>query len=208
VDLHARFLSLLPKIETHARIFFRQIACAHRKADAVQEMKALAWKWFVRLCEQGKDAEDFPTVFTSLLARAVNSGRRLAGMEKSNDVMNPQAQRRSGFTVEALPISTKTSHEELYGQVHGQKKLDAFDERLRDNTQTPVDEQAAFRIDFLAWLNTLTGRERRIIRAMALNERTKDLSREFALSPWRISQLRQEFRLDWNRFCACPAEVV
>jgi hypothetical protein len=59
-----------------------------------------------------------------------------------------------------------------------------------------------FRIDFPAWLKTLTGRERRMIRLMARNERTLDLSRQFELSPARISQLRREFRDDWLRFIA------
>ncbi len=58
-----------------------------------------------------------------------------------------------------------------------------------------------FRIDWPAWLATLTARERRLIRAMAQNERTKDLSRQFDLSPARISQIRREFREDWTRFC-------
>ena len=37
---------------------------------------------------------------------------------------------------------------------------------------------------------------------MARNERTLDLSRQFDLSPARISQLRREFRDDWLRFIA------
>ena len=64
-----------------------------------------------------------------------------------------------------------------------------------------MPDQVAFRIDFPAWLATLTARERRLIRAIARNERTKDLSRMFELSQGRISQLRREFRDDWRRFC-------
>jgi hypothetical protein len=197
--LHAAFLSILPRVEQHGRIYFRHLR-PHRKADAIQEMRALAWKWFVRLHELGKDPADFVTTFSTLLARAVNSGRRLAGMAKAKDVMNPATQRRRGFRVEPLPNSTRTSHEQLYASPVGQALLDAFEERLRDNTVTPVADQVAFRIDFPAWLRTLTARERRIIRAMARNERTLDLSKEFELSPARISQLRREFWLDWHRF--------
>jgi hypothetical protein len=78
--------------------------------------------------------------------------------------------------------------------------LDAYEERLRDNTITPVIDQVQFRIDWPAWLRTLTARERRLIRAMSRNERTLDLSKEFELSPARISQLRREFHDDWCRF--------
>ena len=76
-----------------------------------------------------------------------------------------------------------------------------FEERLRDNTQTAIPEQVCFRIDFPAWLTTLTARERRLVREMAKNERTLDLSQRFDVSPARISQLRRELHNDWTRFC-------
>ena len=41
--LHARFLSLLPKIETHGQIFFRHLR-PHQREEVFQEMRALAWK--------------------------------------------------------------------------------------------------------------------------------------------------------------------
>lgn len=40
-----------------------------------------------------------------------------------------------------------------------------------------------------------------MIRAMSQNERTTDLSKQFEVSPARISQLRREFHDDWERFC-------
>jgi hypothetical protein len=200
-QLHVAFLTLLPRVELHGNIFFRHVRCPHKKADAIQEMSALAWKWFLRLHERGKDPADFLTGFVSLLARAVNSGRRLAGMAKAKDVLNAATQRGHGFHVERLPSCTQASHERLYAEVHGQELHDAFEERLRDNTITPVPEQVAFRIDWPAWLRTLTGRERRLIRAMALSERTLDLSKQFEVSPARISQLRREFFEGWERFC-------
>jgi hypothetical protein len=205
--LHARFLGLLPRIEQHGRIYFRGLKCPHRKEEALAEVRALAWQWFLRLARQGRDASAFVTALATYAARAVHSGRRLCGMERTRDVLSPVAQQRYRFAVEPLPASTATSHEALLGEVHGQRQQDAFEERLRDNTRTPVPDQAAFRIDFPAWLRTLTGRERRLIRAMARNERTLDLSREFEVSPGRISQLRRAFHDDWERFCADPGEM-
>jgi hypothetical protein len=163
-------------------------------------MVAVCWKWYVRATEQGKDVSQFVSALATYAARAVHSGRRLAGMERAKDVMNRATQRRRGFKVEPLPASTRTTHEELYGAARGQRLRDAFEERLRDNTATPPDEQAMFRIDFADWLGTLTGRQRHLIRAMARNERSKDLSRQFELSPSRISQLRREFHEDYRRF--------
>lgn len=199
--LHARFLVLLPRIERHAQIYFRNEKCPIKKADFVAEMVALCSKWIVRLAEQGKDGFRFPMALARYAAWAVKSGRRLAGQEKAKDVLSPVAQQRHGFRVESLPISTRVAWDQLYGIVGGQRLTDECEERLRDNTQTPVPDQVAFRIDFPAWLSTLTGRERRLIRAMIRNERTKDLARRFELSPGRISQLRREFQQGWRRFC-------
>ena len=199
--LHAAFVALVPRIERHGRIYFRHVRCPHRKADAIQEMTALGWQWFLRLHERGKDPSAFLTGFTTLLARAVNSGRRLVGMAHAKDALNPATQRRHHFAVEVLPSSLGASHERRTASPHGQELQDAYEERLRDNTVTPILDQVAFRIDFPAWLDTLTGRERRIVREMANNEGTLDLSRQFELSPSRISQLRREFHDDWRRFC-------
>ncbi len=198
--LQAHFLSILPRIEWQAFVYFRGLRCPNRKDDAVQETVALAWKWFVRLVEQGKDPLTFPTVLAKFAARAVKCGRRICGQEKAKDVLSQQAQQRHGFVVEALPSSPGTSYESLYGAIHGQQRQDLFEERLSDNTQTPVPEQVAFRIDFPNWLATLTARERLLVHAMAQNERTLDLSRHFDLSPGRISQLRRELHNDWRRF--------
>jgi hypothetical protein len=146
--LHARFLRLLPKLETHARIVFRGVRCPVKQADRVQECIALAWKWFVRLSGQGKDGFAFPMAFAALVARALWCGRKLCGQERAGDVLSFVAQARHGFRVERLPATTRSPHEQLYADPHGQTLLDALEERLRDNTLTPVPDQAAFRIDF------------------------------------------------------------
>jgi DNA-directed RNA polymerase specialized sigma24 family protein len=198
---HAVFCEhILPAVERHARIAFRHLKCADAKQDAIQETIGLAWAWFCSLARRGKDATAFPTVLASYAARAVRSGRRVCGRERKKDVLSPVAQREHGFAVEHLPHATTTSHENLYASPHGQDRLDAFEERLRDNTQTPPDEQAAFRIDFPEWRRTHSERDRRLIDTLMLGERTQEVSRKFGVSEGRISQLRREFYEDWRRF--------
>jgi hypothetical protein len=79
-----------------------------------------------------------------------------------------------------------------------------LEEALQDNTQTPPDEQACFRLDFPAWLGRLGTRKRSIAEDMALGHRTQYLSRAYGVSPGRVSQLRREFHHDWQRFCGGP----
>ena len=70
-----------PKLKCAHHIAFAYCKCANQKADKTAEAIALAWKWFVKLQERGKNAATFPGVFAILVARAVASGRRIAGGE-------------------------------------------------------------------------------------------------------------------------------
>jgi hypothetical protein len=193
--LHARFLALLPVIERHGHVCFGHLRCRHRLEEALAEMVVMAWKWFVRLVAQGKDAADFPTAIAAFAARAVRSGRRVCGQEKSKDVLSPLAQRRKGFVVQTLPAHDTGVEENI--------ALEA----LRDSTKITPPDAAAFRLDFPAWIHQLGDRDRRIARDMALGERTLDLADKYGTSQARISQLRREFRADWERFTADPGVV-
>lgn len=185
--LRSRFLSILPRIATHARICFRHVRCPHKKADFAAEVIALAWKWFLRLAELGKDATGFPATLATYAVKAVRSGRRVCGLHKAGDIMNERIQQRRKFTVGNLPeISTLAPNPLM--------------EALHDNTKTPPPDAAAFRCDWPAWLTTRTDRDRHIIHEMVMGERTKYLARKFGVCPARISQLRREYQTDWNRY--------
>jgi hypothetical protein len=188
--LHAAFLRLLPRIERHGLVCFRDLRCPGRRADAVAEVVALAWKWFLRLAERGKDASAYPSALAAYAARAVRAGRRLCGRERGKDALSPRA-RRHGFVVHGLPGGRTPPGGPL-------------DEALRDNTRTPVPDQASFRCDFPAWLATRTERDRQLIGDLMLGERTLDAARKRGLSPGRVSQLRRRFMEDWARFCDAP----
>jgi hypothetical protein len=198
-DLQSRFVRLLPRIEDQARFYFRSVKCVVCRADCIAETIAVAWKWFCRLAQRGKDAAQFVAALARTAARAVRGGRRVGAGETANDVMSSVAQRRHNFKVEPLP-SPRTGYDNLLSSPTGQRDQDVLEQRLRDNTRTPPPEQAAFRIDYRAWLRRLTPRQRRIVRAMSANARTKDLSRQFKVSPGRISQMRRRFKTDWGRF--------
>ena len=185
---HAAFCErVLPAVERHARFAFRHLACADALEDAVQEAVGLSWKWFRSLAQRGKDATAFPAALAAHAARAVKSGRRVCGQERSKDVLSPTAQQRRGFTVVSLP---------QYSTLSG----NPLEEALIDNTASPVPDQAAFRLDFPAWLCSLSRRNRDIAGEMALGHRTGSLARRFGLSAGRISQLRRDFSESWRRF--------
>jgi hypothetical protein len=194
--LQAAFLAqVLPRVLTHGRVYFRHLRSPELKEEYVAEMVALTWKWHLRLAERGKDSTRFPTALASFAARAVRSGRRLAGMDRAKDVLSPQAQQRQGFAVGKLPD---------YSALDGSP----LDEALHDNTQSPVVEQVCFRLDFPSWRASRTERDRRLLDDLMLGERTLDVAGKYGLSPGRVSQLRRELHDDWEFFCAEPPQVV
>jgi hypothetical protein len=198
---HAHFLAILPRIETHARIRFRYLRCPGRRDDAIAEVIAVCWKWFLRLDEQDKDIDGFVTAFADYAVRHVRSGRRLCGQVKSRDVCSPTAQRQHAFGVESLDCSTRRDFGALYADPRGQDYQDAYEDRLKDNTTTPVPEQVMFRIEFPRWLSRLGRRKREIAEDMTLELGTFQLADKHKVSPGRISQLRREFHTDWQLFC-------
>jgi hypothetical protein len=198
--LHAHFLAILPRIETHAQVHFRHLLCPGERADAVAEVVAVCWKWYLRIVKQGKDVNEFVTTLADYAVRHVRSGRKLCGQERSKDVLSARAQQRNGFKVEALNCSTRVPFEDLHADPHGQDQRGAWEERLQDNTITPIPEQAAHRIDFPQWLSSLGQRKRAIAEDMALDLGTLELADKHKVTPGRISQMRREFHTSWQRF--------
>jgi hypothetical protein len=178
---------LLSRIKVHGSFVFKHLRCPHQKEEAIAEMVALAWKWFVRLTQRTKDATLLSSALARFAARAVRCGRRLAGRESARDVLSSRAQQRHRFVVSPLPGSS--------WQV-GHRLGDA----LWDNTATPPDQQACFRIDFDSWTTLLCARDKNLIVDLALGERTQDLATKYGISAARVSQKRREFRKAWQRF--------
>jgi hypothetical protein len=196
--LQAGFLRILPRIERHARICFRDVVCPSKRADLIAETIALTWSWYRRLLRKGKDATKFASTLARFAARAVGCGRKLTGQEKAKDVLSSVAQKRHGFNVESLPASTRTSLEKIYSEVKGQQDRDAWEERLRDNRLTPVPDQASFRLAYPQWVRSLGRRDRRLAHFLSLGNSAKDAAQKFKLSTGRITQLRQQWCREWH----------
>jgi hypothetical protein len=195
--LHTAFLVIVPSIERHGRICFRDLKCPDARQEVICEMVALCWQWFRRLAHRGKDGSRFPTVLARYAARHVRAGRRLCGREPAQDIMAPAGRRRHGFARGTLHGHGTMFHRTVLGN--------SLADVLYDNTRTPPPEAAAFRCDFPAWRQTRCERDRRLIDALMQGERTGDLAKAFGLTAARVSQLRREFHDDWRSFCDEPS---
>jgi hypothetical protein len=199
-SLQAEFQRLLPHIQAEAGHAFRSVACAQQRSDRIAEAVALGWQWFLRLVERGKDVFRFQKSFVFSVIAAVRRGRRLCGQESTTEVLSFCAQRQYGFTVLSLLPSPRTAWEHLHSAPRGQSLEDAYEDRLRDDAVTPVPDQAAFRVDWPQFLRKLSRRDRRLAAFLALGHSAKKAAHRFQLSPGRVTQLRQQWCREWQRF--------
>lgn len=181
---HAAFLSLLPHLRTHARFRFRHLNPSDRE-EAVAEVVAYAFASFLRLRARGKDPAAFPAVFAHFAAKAVANGRRVTPRLSTRDLLG-------------RPRAVRVAVHKL-----GDPRPDggwwrdlAVDRRAR------VVEQAAFNIDFPAWLATLPAVKRRAAELLARGHRTDEVAAAARLSAARVSQLRRELADSWFDFHA------
>jgi DNA-directed RNA polymerase sigma subunit (sigma70/sigma32) len=68
-----------------------------------------------------------------------------------------------------------------------------------DDSQNPA-EVAQVRLDYVAWLDVLTARERDMLAGFLNGERTGDLATQYGVSQARVSQIRRELIEHWLVF--------
>ncbi len=184
-SVHEKFLEMLPRIRQQAMFAFRGLR-AEAREELTEEVIANAYCAFIQLVRQGKAAMAYPTPLAQFAIRQVRAGRRVGGRLKVHDVLSGYAQRQKRFQVKRLDRCADDSG--------------PWSQALVEDYHTPVDQQAAFRLDFPAWLSRLAPRQRRIAEFLAAGNSTSQAARRFQMSAGRISQLRQDFHRDWLRF--------
>src|SRR5271170_2831571 len=193
------FLPLMTVVQKHASVVFRGLPEVERE-EAIAEAVAAAYVAYRRLCDRGIDpVREFPSMMATFAVRQVRDGRHVGSRMSSKDVLSSRAQRKHGFHVQSLPISTRRSHEEVHSAVGGQRVMDDFEERLHENRRTPVPEQAAFRIDWPAFMRSLSERDRQLATFLSLGNLAKAAADKFGLSQGRVTQLRQGWCREWHR---------
>jgi hypothetical protein len=180
-----KFLSMLPEIKMQARFAFRRVPVEDRE-ELVQEAIAAAYGLFVSLRRRGKLALAYPTPLAKFAIRHVREGRRIGSRCNSRDIMSARSRASNGIVIERL---------DQFNGSRGEWR----EVLVEDRTAGPA-ETAAARIDWAAWLRSLSRRQRTIACSLAGGETTGAAARKFKISQARISQLRMWFRDNWNRF--------
>ena len=77
---------------------------------------------------------------------------------------------------------------------------------IGDRRSRPADE-AAFRVDFAAWLGQLPGRRRHVAELLAEGRATSEVARRLGVTPGAISQARAALARSWADFQAQAAAI-
>ena len=190
VPWRQRFVNMLPLIVSYVRRAFRLLRPEERD-EAVQEAVAGAFTAYAGLVERGKESLAYPSVLARYSASQVRAGRRVAGKLNIQDISSAYCQRRKQIRL---------------GRLDRFDPAEGWQEAIVEDLKTPVADQACFRVDFPAWLKTLTRRDRKIAEALADGHRTTDIACRFGITLGRVSQLRREFEKSWLAFHGEEAE--
>jgi hypothetical protein len=169
-------------IEKHAQVAFRHLPAVERE-DAVAEAIAAGFTSFIRLKAKGRDPSAHPSTLAEYAVLHVKSARHVGSKLNTRDVLSKAARQRRGFGVQSL-----SQHEQEWNDI------------LADDTVTPIADQVSFRIDWAAFLETLSRRDRLIVHYLAQRHAAKWVASKCKLSPGRITQLRQRLRTEWHAF--------
>ena len=194
VAAQEKFTATLKAVEDAARHAFRRLPRQDRE-EALAAARAAAWGAWAGLLRRGKDPVEVGVhAIANYAVRYVKAGRKLGNPtcgRGARDVWHPRVQRACGYRV--VGLDRDAVRERGPGS-------DAWREWLAcDNRVGPADE-AAFRVDFAAWLTGLPGRKRQIAELLAEGHEPGLVARVLGVSPPRVTQLRHELEASWRAF--------
>ena len=190
---HVAFIDMLPEITRYAKSSFRDLDPEARE-DLAQETVANCLVSFVRLVERGKQSAASARTLAMFAVRQIKDGRRVGKRSSVKDVYDIHARAKGGYQLCHI----------------GSSRDQCVDWRsqLIENKRTSPADLAAFKLDFNAWLPSLSRRDRRVAEDLAMGERTGDVANKFGVSPSRVSQLRRQLQESWEQFIEDPGECA
>jgi hypothetical protein len=184
-DWQNRFLLLVPSLRRAANFRVRNLS-HDRRQEVVDDIIGVCFAFYARLVARGQEERAYCTALVRFAAARLRQGRQIGCPVSIRDISNRYCREKRGLQLERL---------DLFDGAEGtwQEVL------ITDRRATPAD-LAASRIDFGAWLATMSPLRRQLAQFLSIGESTRAAARRFAVSPARVSQLRREFQKSWNAF--------
>ena len=189
-----RFMAALPSIDSILRYQFRNWP-AGRRAEAIANARAANWAAWHALARRGKDPLQIGvTGIAARCCRSTKAGRKVGNRNDGRgglDVLDHRARRRHGLVILSL------DRRDAAGRGG---PSDVWREWLaEDNRVSPADE-AAFRLDFTAWLESLPPRKREMAGLLAEGHGTSAVAHRLGVTLPAVSIARTWLERSWRRF--------
>jgi DNA-directed RNA polymerase specialized sigma24 family protein len=190
-EAHQAFDAALGRIDAVLRHQFRAWPPARRR-DAIDDARAYTWLAWHGLLARGKDPIAVGiTAIARNACRAVRNGRTVGSARSvgrsAMDIHHPRARHATGIRVVSL--------EGLGGGPPGRWQ----DWLAAGDRYGPADE-AAFRIDFAAWLAGLPPTRRRVADLLSQGLGTGEVACRLGVTSSAVSQSRDWLARSWGRF--------
>jgi hypothetical protein len=192
-DAHRAFDSALGQIDAAIDFQFRHRRWSRqRREDVWAEARAATWAAWHGLLLRGQDP--VAVGITGIVAnacRAVRKGR-LVGANRSvgrgaMDIHHWKARRATGLRIVSF-------EDQALAPANGWQGW------LRSGRHYGPADEAAFRVDFAAWLAVLPARRRRVAELLAEGLGTGEVAQRLGVTSGAISQSREWLALSWSRF--------
>jgi hypothetical protein len=188
---HRTFNEALDRIDAVIAYHFRRWSWGRRE-EAMAEARAGCWIAWHGLLLRGKDPIGVGiSGIAANACRAVKNGRTVgrnrAVGQTGRDIQHPKVRYATGLRVVSLEERPERS------------PVAWRDWLASESGYGPADE-AAFRIDFAAWLDELPARKRRVAELLAGGLRTCDVAIQLGVTASAISQAREWLARSWVQF--------
>ena len=179
------FLRLLSPIRRSARRAFHFLDPEARD-EAVQEVVAKSFAAYRSLLDRGRSHVIAAGPLARFAVAQTKAGRHLGGQLNRDDVGSLYCEYHHGISLKSL--------EQLDDATGAWREI-----LIEDPSLTPADA-AAIRIDFQAWLDLLSPRQRQIAEVLSIGETTQAAAKLFDVTAGRISQIRSQLQAAWEAF--------
>ena len=184
-DARQQLFQMLPALRRQIAFQARSVLRQEREEFEANAL-GLACEMFQRLIQRGRAELAYPVPLASYACRQVRAGRQCGTSLNVRDISSPYCQNRKGVRGQSLHHLDPDS-----GQ---------WQELVVEDRQASPADVAAIRIDFQAWLKTLTCKNRQVAEALASGESTQAVAKQVGISGARVSQLRRELKSAWEEF--------
>ena len=186
------FVMLLPHIERLLQRAFSRLD-PDKRDEAIQCATVFCLLSYKRLHRRGRTHVATASTLVWYAVKQTKCGRPAVGRMNSKELMSSYGQLRRRL---------KGSSSQTHASVER-----GWIEQLVEDKRAAVSDQVAARLDFGAWISTLSNRSKRIAADLASGFTTSEAAVKHRLTPGRISQIRRQLQESWLQFAGELAPV-